>query len=107
MAEGRVCGRGAEACLEKVILSKRGYTGREAMTCNSQKPEARLGLVTIHVLKCNTSVNDKLCKSLPFVTHTESLGTALTLPLCAVNYRMLRHIQLVLFALKVLLTLGM
>lgn len=77
----------------------------KVMTCNSQKQEARLGLVTICVLNCNTSVNDKLCMSLPSVTHTEALGTALTLPLCAVNYTMLRHIQLV--ALKVLLMLGM
>ena len=77
------------------------------MTCNSQKQEARLGLVTICVLNRNASVNDKLCMSLPFVTHREALWTALTLTLCAVNFTMLRHMQLVLFVLKVLLMLGM
>ena len=49
VAEGRVCERGAEACLEKVLLSKRGYTGRERN--DLQQPEARLGLVTIRVLE--------------------------------------------------------
>jgi hypothetical protein len=28
----------------------------------------------------------RMCLSLPFITHTEALSTALTLPLCAVNY---------------------
>lgn len=39
VAVGRVCGGGAEACLEKVILSKRGYTGRESNSL--QQPEAK------------------------------------------------------------------
>lgn len=39
VAEGRVCGGGAETCLEKVRLSKRGYIHRESN--DLQQPKAR------------------------------------------------------------------